>query len=336
MAALLLRHKTNRGIDWGCASVITTDAAPDHTERNLDMAEVSIPLPDANGYWYFTYVTTDPETGQWYGGKRSTKKHPLSDRYVGSGNWIRKHPVRDRLRREIIAFYATSVEVYVAEAEMVTWIVINGDPLCMNKCEGGLGISTEYALARYDNPDYRAKNLANLRRMHADPIVQANQAAATLLAKADPKWKEAHAAGTRRIAADPTWQVNQKAGSRRRSDSPEWKEAQLAGTRRRSADPTWQEAVAAANQLKAADPKWLEANATGCRRRSANPTWIENNAAALQRTNAARRVKNALLNTHHMGPLLLGWEDAVAASVTNGAAGAAEGAGEPKTNSEDA
>src|SRR5208282_243023 len=107
------------------------------------MADISIPPPDAAGYWHVLYVTTDTLDGRWYGGKRSTKVHPLADTYKGSGRWIAAHPDRKRLHREIVAFYATSKEVYAAEARMITWPTVMDDPLCMNLWAGGQGITSE-------------------------------------------------------------------------------------------------------------------------------------------------------------------------------------------------
>src|SRR4051812_936910 len=99
------------------AGVGSADIDPNQMRVDLTMADPVIPPPSADGYWHFTYITVDPLDGRWYGGKRSTKKHPLSDRYLGSGRWIKKHPAKERLRREIIAFFKNSLEVYTAEAE---------------------------------------------------------------------------------------------------------------------------------------------------------------------------------------------------------------------------
>ena len=150
------------------------------------MADISIPPPDAAGYWHFTYITTDTLDGRWYGGKHSTKKHPLSDRYLGTGNWIKKHPARKRLRREIVAFFPSSAVVYAAEAELITWTKVFDDPLCMNLRDGGEGVTAEAALLRFTDPANRAEHAATMRRMHANPENRANIAAAGLLRAADP------------------------------------------------------------------------------------------------------------------------------------------------------
>lgn len=219
------------------------------------MAEISIPPPDASGYWHFVYVTTDPDTGQWYGGKRSTKKHPLSDRYyLGSGNWIRKHPNQKRLKREIIAFFATSAEVFAAEAKLITWDKVFDDPLCMNLRDGGEGVSVEAALLRYTNPEERERQLAHLRRIHADPKVLAKMSASAFLRFKDSEELAKQTVHMRRITSDP----NLLAKAHKARDTPKWRANVIAGNRQRAADPAWRAKIAAIMRVKASDPEWQE------------------------------------------------------------------------------
>ena len=138
------------------------------------MADISIPPPDAAGYRHWTYITRDVD-GRWYGGKRSTKKHPLSDTYKGSGNWIRGHGARERLVREIVAFYPSSTAVFAAEAELVTWAMVMDDPLCMNLWAGGQGSTSEAALHRSAGTTWRESTLAGIRLRSANPDWRANQ-----------------------------------------------------------------------------------------------------------------------------------------------------------------
>jgi hypothetical protein len=242
------------------------------------MAEISIPAPDTAGYWHFTYITTDAFNGRWYGGKRSTKKHPLSDRYLGSGNWIKKHPARERLRREIVAFYATSAEVFAAEARMITMTVVLGDPLCMNLCDGGDGLTVESAL-----------------RIAADPAWLEATIAATRRTTRTSAWKKAHAVGIANRGDNATWLANVSAAAQLTMNDPKWKEAQTAGSRRRTATPEWSEGNTAKNRRIAADPTYRAAFLAGIARRSADPTWKANNAAANRRNGAARHAAKALL-----------------------------------------
>lgn len=219
------------------------------------MANISIPAPDAAGYWHFTYITTDTLDGRWYGGKRSTKKHPLSDKYyLGSGNWIRKHPDRERLKREIVAFYATSAEVFTAEAALITWDKVFNDPLCMNLRDGGEGVSVEAALARYADPAEYAKQMAHLHRIHSDPKVLAKMSASGLLRYKDPEQRAKQTAHMRRITSNPTL----LAKARITRDTPEWRANVIASNRKRAADPVWRAKIAAIMRDKAADPEWQE------------------------------------------------------------------------------
>ena len=263
------------------------------------MNEISVPAPDAAGYFHFTYITTDPLNGCWYGGKRSTKKHPITDSYRGSGNWVRSHPERERLRREIVAFYATSKEVFAAEAELITLDVVFNDPLCMNLRDGGEGVSVEAALLRYADPERRAKHADDMRRMHADPANRARIAAAGQKRATDPKWQKANAAHMKRMRADPITRAKaaavlkqlwadpghvakMAAANQRMTSSQEWKEAHRAGMQRAQADPVWQQAMASKNSRMASDPKWRAANLAAARTRSADSTWIANHGAAMR------------------------------------------------------
>jgi len=266
------------------------------------MADLIIPPPDAAGYWHFVYRTTDMLDGRWYGGKRSTKKHPLSDRYLGSGNWIKKHPARERLKREVVAFYPGSVEVFAGEAELITWTMVWDDPLCMNLRDGGEGVSVEAALLRYADPERRADHAAMLRRITSDPKVQAKMSASALLRFKNPEEHAKQTAHMRRITSDsvllakarttretPEWLANVTAANQLTHSTQEWKDAHAAGMQRAQTDPAWQEAMASKNRRMATDPAWRAANAAGSAKRSANSVWRENHAAAMRSHGAARR-----------------------------------------------
>jgi hypothetical protein len=283
------------------------------------MADLIIPLPDAAGYWHFTYVTTDPVDGRWYGGKRSTKNHPLSDPYRGSGNWVRAHPERKRLVREIVAFFPTSEAVYAAEATLVTLADVLDDPFCMNERDGGEGMSVEAARIRSDNPQWRKAQAAGSRKRSktpewreknmkkvATPEWQEKNAAQRALLYADPKWREA---ATKRLndirTADPEWSAKMSAAGqlsaefrRTASDewhkkrlakmrlvyaSPKWKDAHAAGVQRLAKDPAWLEKVTATSRRLAKDPAWMAANAASFERMWASPEYRQNHATAMRR-----------------------------------------------------
>jgi hypothetical protein len=121
-----------------------------------------------------------------------------------------------------VAFFASSAEVCAAEAELITWTVVD-DPLCMNLRDGGEGTTIEGA-----------------RRLAADPAWRAAMTAAGHRKSSDPKWKARHAALLLRIHADPKWRESQAAMLRRIHESPAWRDSVIAGAAKRSADPGWQ------------------------------------------------------------------------------------------------
>lgn len=209
--------------------------------EDLDRAVVVIPPPDASGYWHFTYVTFDTD-GCWYGGKRSTKKHPMSDPYLGSGNWIKQHPDRKRLKRDILAFYESSEDVFSAEAAMITWSVISDDPFCMNLREGGEGMSVEDARRRSASPQWRERNTARNRIITSNPEWRQNRSILMRGLHSDTdifvnlyttEWRESHIAGIRRAMDTPEWKEKHLPKPPRAfAGTPEWKANLLAGIRR--------------------------------------------------------------------------------------------------------
>lgn len=239
------------------------------------MAEISIPLPSPSGHWHFVYVTTDPETGEWYGGKRSTKNQPLSDRYLGSGNWVRQHPARERLKREVVAFYPSSAEVFAAEAEMITWAVVMDDPLCMNLWAGGQGSTSEAALHRSAGTEWRANNLAAVRLRSASPEWRANQTVGAAKRLADPAWHESNKAAACIRSSDPKWIENQGAAMQTVHADPEYRKSYLAGIAKRSPDPAWPAAHAAAMAKRSSNAEWKKYQAASVRRVTETPEWKE-------------------------------------------------------------
>ena len=205
------------------------------------MAEITIPPPNADGYWHFTYITTDPLDGRWYGGKRSTKKHPLSDRYLGSGNWVRKHPARNRLKRRIVAFYSNSTEVFAAEAELITWSEVLDNPLCMNRMNGGLGVETEVALAHHRDPTFRAAYEAGIAKRAIDPVWRKNVVAGVAKRTADPEWRKANRAALHKLNTNPDTRKKRSINAKRHFATYEgYVKAKSAALRRWATQPTTQ------------------------------------------------------------------------------------------------
>lgn len=199
----------------------------------------------------------------------------MSDRYLGSGNWIKKHPARDRLKREIVGFFASSAEVYAAEAELVTWNMVFDNPLCMNQRNGGEGSSIETMLILHADPEYRASRAAGLARMAANPA-----------------WQKRHSAFLAGLAADPEWLENVRRGVRRRT-TPEWREANAAAMRSLTSTPEWLDANAARNRLRATDPEWIENNLVQLQRMNTDPAMLEKRAAIIRRVTATPEWREA-------------------------------------------
>ncbi|MCK9529466.1 MAG: GIY-YIG nuclease family protein [Gammaproteobacteria bacterium] len=70
--------------------------------------------------FYYVYKITNQINGKFYIGAHSTKN--LDDGYMGSGKRIRyaieKYGI-DNFNKEILRFYNTKVEMYLAEKELV-------------------------------------------------------------------------------------------------------------------------------------------------------------------------------------------------------------------------
>jgi hypothetical protein len=270
------------------------------------MASINISTPEKAGYYHFLYRTTDPVDGRWYGGKRSTRKHPAVDRYIGSGNWVKAHPDRKRLQREIVSLHASSADVFAAEGEWITWDLINSDPLCMNLRDGGEGVTVEAALLRYAEPVERARHAEMLRRIGADPAVRAKKKASALRRFENPEQLALQTAHMQRITSDPVllakaqaardtpeWRANVlSALEARRAADPNWRAKVKAGMLALAADPIWYQARAAENRRMATDPAWRAAQAAGTAKRTADPVWRE----TMRRMHAARRASKAAIS----------------------------------------
>jgi hypothetical protein len=238
------------------------------------MAQISIPPPDAAGYFHFTYVVIDID-GRWYGGKRSTKKHPLADPYRGSGLWVRAHPAPERLKREIVAFYPSSATVFAAEAEMITWATVVDDPLCMNLWAGGQGATSEAALHRSARRTWRENNLAAVRLRSSNPVWRTNQTVGAAKRLADPKWHESNKAAAGIRSADPKWIENHGASLEALHADPTFRAAHLAGIARRTADPAWPAAHAAAIAKRSGNADWKKNQAASVARVTKTNAWKE-------------------------------------------------------------
>jgi hypothetical protein len=83
---------------------------------------------------HYVYQVTDPNTGEFYIGKRSCDLDPLADPYTGSGAWPKKvRSAGGLLIKTIVETFATSAEATVAEQRIIR--EMDAHLLCRN--EGG-------------------------------------------------------------------------------------------------------------------------------------------------------------------------------------------------------
>jgi NUMOD3 motif len=85
---------------------------------------------------HYTYIIRHTN-GRYYVGRRSTKKDPLLDPYMGSGNWVRSVKDRSTLTKTIIAYYDSIEELKIAEMELIDKYFL--DEYCMNMLYGSGG-----------------------------------------------------------------------------------------------------------------------------------------------------------------------------------------------------
>jgi hypothetical protein len=189
---------------------------------------------DASGYWHYVYVTYDPDTGEWYGGKHSTRN--LNDGYLGSGNWVKYHPAREALIIEAVEFYDDEDGAYLGEAALVTTSEIMNDHLCRNECEGGNGLTADGA-----------------RRIHAQESWKQGVKRGGKKRASDPAWRASVVTAMRRLAADPDFRKAQKLGCEGRGDS--WRASVKKASRLTAQRPAWR-ANNAKHLKKAAQLRW--------------------------------------------------------------------------------
>lgn len=90
---------------------------------------------------HYIYKITSLINGKYYIGCRSSKRGPIEDEYLGSGDWI-KRSIRkygkENFYKEIICICNTKEEKFKKEREIVNEKLLK-DPLCMNIVLGGSG-----------------------------------------------------------------------------------------------------------------------------------------------------------------------------------------------------
>lgn len=97
---------------------------------------------------HYTYIIRHVN-GKYYVGRRSTKKDPLLDPYMGSGKWVKGIKDRSTLTKTIIAYYDTVEELKIGEMELIEkyW----GDECCMNMLYSSGGNTSE-SMIGVNNP----------------------------------------------------------------------------------------------------------------------------------------------------------------------------------------
>ena len=255
------------------------------------MSERSIPRPDSDGRWHYTYVTYNPDTGEWYGGKHTTDN--LQDGYIGSGNWILSHLEPERLVCEIVDFHDSEAAAFAAEALLITQVIITDDALCMNLSCGGYGLTSESAKnamqRRWAKPGERERQRERAKLQAADPAERQRKRDLSTLVMSDPvnrqkareaqehRWakpgerqrmrdvqlaaltdpdlRERISQGLRRAFADPAVKQKLSEASKRQSNRPEERQRRSEEAKRRYADPETRSRLIAAIRIGQARAK---------------------------------------------------------------------------------
>lgn len=91
-------------------------------------------------YFHFTYITVDLESEKYYVGRHSTKN--LFDKYMGSGNWIKKYPKdkKHRLHTYVLEFFENTPTLKTAEQKLLDKYI--GSEGCMNFSNKSTGFAT--------------------------------------------------------------------------------------------------------------------------------------------------------------------------------------------------
>lgn len=121
--------------------------------------------------YYYVYKIINIETKEYYIGKRISKKIPINDTYMGSGDWIKSKAIiysklnktihtvyRKHLPQTYIKIILETTTDYDSLSDLEDFYVSDlwyTDPLCKNKCWGGGNI-------RYNDPkEYHFYDIKN-------------------------------------------------------------------------------------------------------------------------------------------------------------------------------
>jgi hypothetical protein len=256
----------------------------------------AIPYRGADGRYHYLYVTYDEETFEWYGGKHSSSD--LDDGYIGSGLWIKLHPLPERLITQWKEFFDSEEAAYAAERKWLTFQDIDADPLCRNAKEGGVGLTSEAAQRFLARPDVKARHSASIRRSWADnkpmllagmqarfalPEVRAKQSASALVRWDNPERKAQLSAAMRTGHARPEVKAKERAVHNR----PETRAKHGVASKANWADPEWR-----ANMLAAlARPEVKKRKAATARATMVRPEVKAKASASLKAAHARPEVK---------------------------------------------
>lgn len=116
--------------------------------------------------YHYTYKITHP-SGEYYLGRRTSKTHPETDSYMGSGVWVNSISDKSCLKKEIIDTYTNQSTLITEELKLIKHHIKN--VLCKNLvCNSG-GISKMTNITSNTLIDY---NTSFLDKLDKDDIIQ--------------------------------------------------------------------------------------------------------------------------------------------------------------------
>jgi group I intron endonuclease len=101
-------------------------------------------------------------------------------------------------------------------------------------------------------------------------------AAAAQERAADPEWRAKNAEQWRKIQSAPGWKEETAERSRHVSTTPKWKASHAEGMKKRSGNQDWLRNTTEANRRKTSTPEWRAKNADAVKKLHSNPLVAEN------------------------------------------------------------
>jgi hypothetical protein len=118
---------------------------------------------------HYVYRLTDPATGRFYIGKRSSSAPPECDPYRGSGVWPKAMARAGRLlTKEVIACCRSEADAYAVEVALVS--DARTDHLCKNFAAGGLGLTSDVAKIVMNRPERKDAARRSVLRFNSERV----------------------------------------------------------------------------------------------------------------------------------------------------------------------